>query len=211
MLIRFALVAEQLSSVEPALLENVITELLRAHRHGFHLLVLSRQSAEFLYQFLKLSERDLALLQRVSSQYTQTGMLFQRASIYMEVSTNNYFDLKGNAIFAPITFLGHANLGQPGNLLVEDAHNDGFVIDFILRNVRDIFNAPRYSFVIQHGGGSGVEKRFKEAAASKSITFCLLDSDKKSPNDELCNSFPQSVRGMQLNVAAGNRRNATLS
>jgi hypothetical protein len=186
MLIKFALVPEQLSSIDPAVLENIVSELLRAHRHGFHLLVLSRQAAEFLCKHITLAPRDLALLQRLSSEYTQTGTLWRRASTYLEVSIDSHFDLRDNAIITPITYLGPANIGQPGGLLIEDAHNDGFVIDFILRNVRDIFGAPRSSFVLQHGGGGGLVRRFEEAVELRSITLCILDTDMKSPRDNLC-------------------------
>jgi hypothetical protein len=76
-----------------------------------------------------------------------------------------------SAMIVPIQHFGHYNLGQAAGLLLEDANSDGFIIDFILKNVRDLFNTPRVSFAVKHGGGSVIEKNFQAEIAAQRITY----------------------------------------
>ncbi|MDZ4057556.1 MAG: hypothetical protein U1D69_11475, partial [Polynucleobacter sp.] len=145
MLIKIALTAIELSAFDQAALEAAVSELLRAHRLGFHLLVISRESADYLAN-LDLGAQNKALLRKLYAEFTQTGALHKKASVYLNLSAGDNFSINGNAVDTPLKFITHENIGSPADILLEDASNDGFIVDFVLRNIGDVLRLPRVSF-----------------------------------------------------------------
>lgn len=186
MLIRFSLTTVEMSQIDVETLSNITRELLRAHRHGYHLLVVSRETATYLRDNLGLSKSECALVERLREEFTQTGSMHRSAAIYIEISLGSSTMKVGNAIKVPINLLGHENVGSKPGLLLEDAPNDGGLFEILISNLARRLKRPRVSFELKHGGGSGIAKAFEAEVKKHQITYCVLDTDRNSPSAKHC-------------------------
>jgi hypothetical protein len=187
MLVRIALPVADLAALGPDALELRLSELLRAHRNGFHLVVIERDAADYLLEHVAFSGSDRALLQRLRQQFTQNGRLHERATIYLEVHTLGDAIIRTDRCFKiPINMIDSVTFGSPSQFLTEDANHDAKVIRFILSNVRDILGAPTFSFVDEHGGGASTLQRYTSALVARKIGICVMDTDRRSPLAEIC-------------------------
>ena len=185
---------EELETLEPETLELPLSELLRAHRNGFHLVVIERNTAEFLIHKVSLSGSDKALLKRLHQQFTQNGRLHERAPVYIEVNVGgDAIKKEGRCFRVPLNFIGANTFGAPSQLLTEDANYDAKLINFILRSVRDVSGAPTFSFVEEHGGGASTLQRYISGLCGKKIGICIMDTDRKSPFADICGITKQAI------------------
>ena len=197
MLIRFSLTETDLRSIEPERLEIAVSELLRSHRNGFHLVVIDRSTAEYLMHHLSLSGSDKALLQRLHQQFTQNGRLHEQASIYIELTgSGETVRREGRSFKFPFNLVDFSTFGSPSLFLTEDANYDAKLMNFVLRSVRDITGAPTFSFIEEHGGGSSTLQRYAAGLRAKKIGICVLDTDKRSPFSESCDVTKQAVKAL---------------
>jgi hypothetical protein len=184
MLIRFGLTApdlERLVGVERVML--ILAELLRAHRFGMHLLVIERSLVDYLLSSGHLSgSDDKAMLNKMRSEFTQTGHLHEIAAIYIEITPpETTLQCYKNCVKIPIDQIDLEMFGNPALLLTEDANGDGEIIEFILGNIRDIVSAPRSRFKREHGGGTSTLKRLRKALEAKELGTCVVDTDRITP------------------------------
>jgi hypothetical protein len=161
MLFKCGLSEPQLQALDKSLLNSAVNELLRAHRLGYHLLVLERPTANVLMDILDLTLSDRSTLSRVSNDYTQSGNLAKNASVYIELVDGIHTTCVNNSICYPIIKISPSQVGNATNLVVENEATDGYLYSFILQNIRPCTNLPRMSFELVHGGGEDIQKVFE--------------------------------------------------
>jgi hypothetical protein len=118
---------EELGDIDENVMTSAIADLIRAHRLGHHLVVISRDSASWLQENVDLSTRDAAMLARISQSYAQTGDLRRRATIYVDIVAGRPENLSQsrNAIEVSIEMLVRYRLLEKPILLVENMESDG--------------------------------------------------------------------------------------
>lgn len=187
MLVRFSLSIASVETIGVDKIEMALTELLRAHRNGFHLLVFERGIAGYLIERIPLSNQDKAVLRRLHQEFTQNGRLHEQAAAYVEVTAPGpIVEKNGACISLPINLIDAKTFGTPSQLLSENANGDGKLITAILGWVRESRGTPKVNFEDAHGGGATIGERLIKALDEKRIGVCVLDTDKKHPNDEPC-------------------------
>jgi hypothetical protein len=164
-------------------LASFATELLRAHRSGNHLAVLDRKMAQVLKDGVDLTVRDKVLLDRLSSEYSQTGNLYRRASVYIDVvpSSDDAPNKMGSAIIFPLNKLIASRSLERPILLSENVDKDGWAYDYIIKNINDILLCPNVDLELSHGGGADTPTVFKHYITNSRIVCAIIDSDKRSP------------------------------
>lgn len=176
-------------------LGSFATELLRAHRSGNHLAIVDRKMAQALKDGADLTERDKALLDRLTSEYSQTGNLYRRATVYIDVvpSSDGAPYIMGPAIIFPLNkLLASRSLERP-ILLSENMDKDGWAYDYILKNVNDILLCPNVDLELSHGGGEDTPTVFSHHIANARIVCTIIDSDKRSPTS----ANPEKLRRLR--------------
>lgn len=159
-------------------------ELLRAHRSGNHLAVIERKLAQALRAGADINDRDRALLDRLTSEYSQTGNLHRKASVYIDVlpESNEDIHVMGSAIRVPINKLLASRALERPILLSENIDNDGWIYKYILTNLIDVFSCPNVDLELSHGGGEDTVSVFTHHAREARIVCTIIDSDRKSPH-----------------------------
>lgn len=162
---------------------GIASELLRAHRHGSHLLVLERRIADRLLT-LELSQSDRALLARLGAEYTQTGGLHRSSPMYIALA--NTFERKIEAVASAV----HVGLGAIHStrilevpvLLVENLSTDGWLIEQLLGVAA--LHAGRGAMAVdpQHGGGDDIHNVFRTLLQRKKLVVAVVDTDKNCPD-----------------------------
>jgi hypothetical protein len=130
-----------------------------------------------------LSERELATLERISQDFTQTADLRRNAFVFVELQGHNTtgFILNGNAIQMALDQIIKYRVLEKSILLVENAATDGMFYQFLIENAH---YGPRYanvSFDLGHGGGTTLEMEFRRLANEKRVFAAIVDSDRNSP------------------------------
>lgn len=143
MLVKFSLSVANIDAIGADKIETPLSELLRAHRNGFHLLVFERRVAEYLVEKVSLSNQDKAVLRRLHQEFTQNGRLHERATAYIEIVSPGAFVVKnGRCLSVPLNLIDARTFGTPSLLLTEDANSDARLIRFVLHNVLGMFKGP---------------------------------------------------------------------
>jgi hypothetical protein len=194
MLVRFALRVAELETLDAKAIEGAISELLRAHRNGFHLVVITREAADYCSRHIDLSGQDKALMRRLYQEFTQTGHLHDGASVYVEIDRpGKPVSKDGRCIRVPLDLVDAPTFGRPSRLLTEDANYDAKLIRFILGCVRDVSKAPTFNFDDDHGGGTSTLKRYLAGLEERRIGVCILDTDRASPLARMCDTTTKAV------------------
>jgi hypothetical protein len=177
-------VAADLADIDRDVLTSAIVDLIRSHRLGHHLVVISRDCASWLEANVELSARDAATLKRISQGYTQTGDLRRRAKIYVNVTAGRPENLSEapSAIEVSIEMLVRYRLLEKPILLVENMGSDGDLYEFLFENHCDLHQCSDISFDRQHGGGADLLMVFERIARDSKIVGAIVDSDRASPN-----------------------------
>ena len=196
MLFRCRLSELNFQQISEEVLNASFLELIRAHRLGYHLLVLERPTSEFLLSKLDLNRRDRAILQRIALEYAQTGKQHLSASVYIDVDAGHSIRRAGNCISLPISFVDHGLVGHETALVVEDDETDRELYTFILNEIKRSAGLLSYRADVRHGGGEGIVGVFRRLIADRRIVVALLDEDKKSPH------HPTSLKAKRLRHAS---------
>jgi hypothetical protein len=160
-----------------------LSDLIRAHRSGHHLVVINRASAMWLTENIDLSQRDAAMLSRIAQDFTQTGDLRRRAKVYVNLSTDRASNLivNGNAIFISLDRLTQYRLLDRAVLLIENLESDGDLYQYLLENHCTLYACNSVSFERQHGGGADLPKVLGHLVGEFKIVCAVVDSDRPSP------------------------------
>jgi hypothetical protein len=164
-------------------LASSISALINAHRSGIHFVVIDRQAAKWLSDSLDLSNRDQAMLDRISHEFTQAGSLRSKAKVYVKLCADRTKDLtqEGNAITVALQRLCTYRVLERSVLLFENAENDGNVYEFLLHNHCDLHGINHIEFDRYHGGGADLSREFGRLMRGHRIVCAPIDSDADSP------------------------------
>ena len=174
---------DELLSVPNAALTSAISDLIRAHRLGHHLAIITRPCASWLRDNLDLSRSDDAMVARIAQDYAQTGDLHRRANIFIRLSAEPTLDLSinGNAINVSIQRLVQYRLLDPAILLIENMESDGGLYRLLLENNCHFHHCDCVAFELHHGGGADLPMVFGYLIADRRIVCGITDSDKHAP------------------------------
>ncbi len=184
MLISWEFSEVDLASCNAEHLENLIGELIRARRLGIHLVSISRNTANWLIQNLPLSDFYKRQLESFSRNYTQTGNYKKTAKCYIAISSigHDYDKMAGGVIRMSIKFILNTHILEQPKIIFENIDNDGWFVDFSIRNVRRVTKFPKMSGHKLHGGGGDVVRVLAHEIDNKNIVCLVMDSDKKYPD-----------------------------
>jgi hypothetical protein len=183
MIINFNPTDDDFRRIDQGLLDRSVSELLRAHRLGHHLIVISRNVALNLRGALNLSRADDATLARLAQEYTQTADLVRRAAVYLDVdfSGDFLFKVRKNCVAISLEQVAQPYILDRSVIVVEDDVTDGAIYDYFLRSLRYKAGVPAGTWELIHGGG----ERALFVAASKvrdrRVVCVIVDSDSDSP------------------------------
>jgi|SRR6476620_9729411 hypothetical protein len=85
MLIFCDLAEQELANIPVALLQVGLSEIVRAHRRGHHLVVIARWSMAWLTRNVDLSPADAAMLRRIGQNFAQAGDLRRKAKVFIRL------------------------------------------------------------------------------------------------------------------------------
>ena len=165
-------------------LSTAVSELLRAHRLGLHLVIIRRELAQELSRTITLNEQDRATLARVREQYTQTGGLLAHANIFVRIGHYPHNTLRriGDRIEMSLDGLLDTRILDRAALLLEDAISDGDLFKFMIRNIRDVLRCPPLNYDVVHGGGARTSDIFEHCLADRRIICVVVDTDANAPS-----------------------------
>lgn len=182
MLIHFDISESELSAIDQALLEVRVSELLRAHRKGQHLLVVRRPSAAWLRRELSLNPQDKATLERIEQEATQTGDLLRRARhLTRIVPSGTIHRCDERQVDLPLTFPNFDDVISLPVFIVEDIDDDVELMEFLFQNTARTSTSHPYAYQSDHGGGSGALRVAEARIGDRRIVVMSVDSDKPSP------------------------------
>lgn len=177
-----------------------IFELLaEVRKRGFHFVIPERKLLDKLITITSLNESAQAVYKKIHNKYTSESAIKNSASHFKFIisdseNINQYKTridkLKSN------TFL---NLNR---LLLENS-DDELVINNIIEYYTENkgHNSIDVEWEVMHGGGSTTHNEFKKITNSAlHFTLCLLDSDKKFPNDSIGQTAEKFTKGTHKSV-----------
>lgn len=186
MLIHLDFDHDALRSVDTSLLSSAVTELLRCHRYGHHLLVINRRLSRSLLSELTLSAADRAALERIGQEYTQSADLLRRSPLYIVVKLDAQVPMRnvGSAIEISIATISEPYLLDRVVLIVEDSESDGRMYELLLDNLRDRLKVPPLNWEIIHGGGERTASVLSDKIDDRRIVCTIIDSDRSAPSHD---------------------------
>jgi hypothetical protein len=173
----------ELEPVNREILDIAIRELLRSHRLGNHVVVISRPICSLLLGIADLTRADRAMLERIAHESTQKANLSKLASHYVNVTPIESDDLKitGRAIHLSFERLGKSKVLERSVLLVENLRRDGLLYSELIRNHFDMHGCTPPSYEPMHGGGNDIGAVFVSQIKGERIVCGIVDSDRSSP------------------------------
>jgi hypothetical protein len=186
MIIHFEFSPSELAGLSVDLLREVCSELLRAYRRGYHVVVIERATAAWLLENVVLTAQEKATLNKISAEYTQSGDLIRRCSTYIKVGSfaqgtirrvGRAFEISPDEIIRP-------HLLDRVAFVVEDIVNDGGLYEFIANSLRDKFYAPPAVWETVHGGGERICDVAADKIRAHRIVVVVVDSDRNAPTDK---------------------------
>jgi hypothetical protein len=181
MLFRFDCEPAELLSCNTQSLEIAISELLAAHRCGYHLVVMNIRVSEWFKKNVVLNSSDAALVHQIGKQYAQFGEIHHIASAFVSIVAKGALMREGRKIVVPIEKISQTNLTERSVLLAENSKRDGELYRFISRAVARDCRVPNIDMELQHGGGADLPNVFVERMNDSRIVLAVVDSDKDSP------------------------------
>ena len=173
-----------------------LSELLRAHRLGNHLVVFDRVVGRWIDEHVELSSPMRATATRIAHDYTQTGDLVRRCSDYIRVIARPEGTVRraGRAIEMSFDELTSPYVLDRVALVVEDLESDGKLYDFLCRNLRDRLRAPPLAWEIFHGGGERTALVARHKVDDRRIVSVVADSDLYWPSRDISAKHATLIR-----------------
>jgi hypothetical protein len=181
MLIHLDCTIGELETCPAELRDEAVRGLLRAHRLGDHVVVISRELCRRLIEIADLSNSDRAILQRIAHDYTQRADLVRKAPRYILASPN---PIKSSGRSIPVTFdhLISTRILERAVLLVENIRRDGLLYGELINAHHDLHDCPIPSYEAMHGGGADLGAVFVEQIQRERIVCGIVDTDRCSPD-----------------------------
>lgn len=183
MLIRLDCSVSSLQSLDVDLVREVVCELVRSYRKGHHLVVISRAAASWLLTVEGLSKIEYATIEKIRSEYTQNGNIHKHARQYINIicARTESMGRAHASIDVSVCSFMKSNIADRPRLLVENMLRDGWVYNFLLKNISDKLKCRYLSVDVVHGGGDDIVSVFEQIIKEKRIVCTIVDSDKNSP------------------------------
>jgi hypothetical protein len=183
MIIHFDFSAAELAAAPQAVLEGCISEAIRAHRLGHHLLVINREASDYLRKNVSLNNVEITTIERLRSEFTQTADLIRRARVYLRIAALPIGTMRkiGNAVEVSLDQAIRPSLFEKTVLIVEDEISDGAFYQFLFANLRDIAGIPATQCDWVHGGGDRTIEVARNRVRDKRIVTVIVDTDVFSP------------------------------
>lgn len=165
---------------------DAIHNLLYAHINGHHILLSSRDVLDRLLELEVWSRREHAALQRIRQGYPQFAGLARDAEFTVLALPDGAPKIReenNQKFILPLTAFGDATACQPFFLLVENEASDGRFYSVLLDCMaRELGLGKSPNLNPWGGGGSTISRAYVTAATRGQPFFCIVDSDKKTPN-----------------------------
>jgi hypothetical protein len=184
MLFELKFTPDSIAGLDQIKIDEALGSLLRAHRRGHHVIVISRELCGYFLRVSDLTKSDRAMLERLSSEYAQRALLSDAASIFVKVTTDarDDFSIEGNARRISLLTLSQTRLLDPSVLLVENLKRDGLLYGEILKNHYDLHSCPYPHYEPMHGGGDDLPIVFEAQIQQTRIVCSIVDSDRAAPH-----------------------------
>ncbi|QQN64759.1 hypothetical protein JIR23_02745 [Bradyrhizobium diazoefficiens] len=164
--------------------DETVRLLLRAHRNGDHVVIISREICRFLIENADLSRAEKAMLERILFEHPQRASLPRVAKRYILVSPSGAVAADDRAIQVSFRKLVEAKITDRSILLVENIARDGVLYGELLRNHHDLHACPPPAYVPMHGGGSDLPTVFIEQINQRRVVCAIVDTDRLAPSSE---------------------------
>lgn len=181
MLIHFDFELADLRSSDPSLRDEALRGLLRAHRLGDHVVVISREICRYLRVAADLSNAERATLERIGLEFTQRAELPRKAPKYIRVSAARSLPGEERAIVVGFRELIESRILDRSVLLVENIRRDGLLYGELLKAHFDLHGCPPPAYEPMHGGGADLIGVFVEQIRRGRIVCGIVDTDRLSP------------------------------
>jgi hypothetical protein len=169
-----------LESCDPKIRDEVLRSLLRAHRLGDHVVVMSRDICKFLIERADLSRSERAMLERIGLEFTQKADLPRSATRYVHVSPNKPTAQIDKAIWVEFRELLQSRILDRSALLVENIRRDGLLYSELMKAHFDLHHCPPPAYETMHGGGDDTKTVFIEQIRNRRIVCGVVDTDRFS-------------------------------
>jgi len=188
MILHFDFSIPDLERLDRSLLRDGLVELLRVHRCGYHLLIFNRNVGGWIKGNLDLPASAVAMVDRISSNFTQTADLIRRATDYIRIALfeQSTIQKNGRAVEMSLDQVVAPHVLERSLLLIEDIESDGKLYAFLLQNLKDKLNVPPLKWELMHGGGDRIRAVAKEKLSDRRIIAAIVDSDLRGPSAQRC-------------------------
>lgn len=193
-----------LSGIPKNVAEELFTELLRASRKGWHMLVADRDCYRWAKKELGLSELSKSHIDDLLQSHATTAGIIDIAVTYLEIKagaspiqmTANHFTI-GHEVFLSGNFYS-----QETSFVVENSINDNEFYKFMFELVMEESSVPYFKYHPVNGGGSSTNQLFKTQIDDKKVVVCLTDTDQLSPSGQRSSTCKLAVRVQNGNQGA---------
>ncbi|MET3646143.1 hypothetical protein [Phyllobacterium ifriqiyense] len=187
MIIDFDVASHILAEANQNNLTLVITEILRSHRRGYHLVVMPRATATWILDNIILSGIDQATLRKLRSEYAQTAELRSTALIRLRVLPQHMGGptLSGKVIEFGLTDLISSNVCEKAVIVVEDTGSDGQFYENLFKGIIAKIGNVQIGLEMSNGGGENTSRVFKEKISDRRLVVMIADSDKSAPSFDI--------------------------
>jgi hypothetical protein len=184
MLIYFDYDVNSLVASDTRLLASAMSELLRAHRLGLHLLAVRPPEVKWIIERIgsDLKADELAILRQIGHEYSQTAALITQATRLLVVRplAGRPEAVSNREVVIGLKDIERSRLLEEVVLVVEDSASDGILYKHMLRWLAETLSIPVRPPIIVHGGGSRISKVFEEYVDDGRNVCVISDSDKDS-------------------------------
>lgn len=174
----------QLHAFDPILLSRLLTEVLRAHRLGHHLVIMPRQTSLWFLANVQLGLMERATVERLVGEFTQTGSLRDLALERLRIVGDHVGPPVsiGNAVHMSFEEASNLSLSDKSILLVEDTASDGRLYVAIFDQLKRRVGTNSISMDVHHGGGERIIEVLAQRIGERRIVCMLADSDRNAPS-----------------------------
>jgi hypothetical protein len=184
MIVHFDLEEDRLAAIRKPLLQERVSSILRAHRSGAHLVIVSRQTGKWLAKNANkiLLDADRSTLHRLLQEITQSGDLVRRAPKLLRIGAQDTIlgITDDRIIELPIDYEQFERILERPALVIEDIVSDGKVYEAVFQALAKKKGFwPAFEAV--HGGGNRAMTVALYKVREGRIVHVVLDSDKATP------------------------------
>lgn len=191
---------------------DAMNNLLSAHRHGQHHLVMEREVVDWLLGG-RLSDQSVGLLKKIRSRAANARVLLSLVREHLSVVSDdrapNTWD--GTVCHVPWTWFIAGERVATTRLLGEDVQRDVSVYRHLARAMVGRSGAMNVALSGQGGGGSQIGPNLANEASKPAIVVAVVDSDRTSPGSGLGQTAAKALEAAQSVGAFVNGESATIA